>query len=123
MPVSIPAEYCAAFRPSANRRHLWGGAEPKLLLSCFYAGWMIAFSFPHSYGLLAAIATVLFLRGLARRLAKIDPYFTEVYQESFRYDKSFYTRWPQEAARKLVLSNRNGRICSSKQKQERRHKA
>lgn len=84
---------------------------------------MIAFSFPHWYGLLGGIATVLFLRGLARRLAKIDPYFTEVYRESFRYDKSFYTRWPQEAARKLALLNGNRRICSSKQKLERTHKA
>jgi hypothetical protein len=84
---------------------------------------MIVFAFPKWYGLLGAIATVLFLRGLARRLAKVDPYFTEVYQESLRYERSFYTRWSQEPARKLVLLNRIRRTCSSKQKQGKGHKA
>ena len=109
MPVSIPVEYCAAFRPSANRRHLWGGAEPRLLLSCFYAGWMILLAFPNRYGILGAIGTVLFLRGLARQMAKIDPYFTDVYKESFRYEQSFYTRWQQEPVRRLVLIRKKDR--------------
>jgi type IV secretory pathway TrbD component len=122
MPATIPAEYCARFRPSANRRHLWGGAEPKLLLSCFYVGWMIVLAFENRYGLLIAIAAVLFLRALARQMAKIDPYFTEVYQESFRYEKSFYTRWRQEPARRLVLANKD-RSCFSKRKQNRKRKA
>jgi type IV secretory pathway TrbD component len=99
----IPLQYCATFRPSANRQHLWGGAEPKLLLSCIYCGSFIAMAFPNRYGLPAAIATLLFLRALACRMAKMDPYFTKVYQESFRYDQTFYTRWTQQPARRLVL--------------------
>ena len=120
MPVSIPAEYCAAFRPSANRRHLWGGAEPRLLLSCFYAGWMILLAFPNRYGILGAIATVLFLRGLARQMAKMDPYFTDVYKESFRYEEPFYTRWRQEPVRRLVLVARKRRSCPAKRNQSRK---
>src|SRR5690242_3352607 len=117
MPVSIPAEYCAAFRPSANRRHLWGGAEPRLLLSCFYAGWMILLAFPNRYGILGAIATVLFLRGLARQMAKIDPYFTDVYKQSFRYEEPFYTRWQQEPVRRLVLLAGKRHRCPAKRNQ------
>src|SRR5436305_4185500 len=120
MPVSIPVEYCAAFRPSANRRHLWGGAEPRLLLSCFYAGWMILLAFPNRYGILGAIGTVLFLRGLARQMAKIDPYFTDVYKESFRYEAPFYTRWQQEPARRLVLVGGKRGRRPPKQKQSRK---
>ena len=120
MPVLIPPEYCAAFRPSANRRHLWGGAEPRLLLSCFYSGWMILLAFPNRYGLLGAIATVLFLRGLARQMAKIDPYFTDVYKESFRYEESFYTRWPQESARRFILRPLNRRVCPTEPKQNKK---
>jgi hypothetical protein len=64
---------------------------------------MILLAFPNRYGILGAIAAVLFLRGLARQMAKIDPYFTDVYKESFRYEQSFYTRWQQEPVRRLVL--------------------
>jgi type IV secretory pathway TrbD component len=99
----IPLQYCAPFRPSANRQHLWGGAEPKLLLSCLYAGWMIVMAFPKWYGLTGAAGAVAFLLSLARKMAQIDPYFTKVYHESFRYDQQFYTRWPQQPARRLVL--------------------
>ena len=77
---------------------------------------MIFLAFSNRYGFLGAIATVLFLRGLARQMAKIDPYFTDVYKESFRYEESFYTRWTQEPVRRLVLLSQNRRVSSSRQK-------
>ena len=70
---------------------------------------MILLAFPNRYGILGAIGTVLFLRGLARQMAKIDPYFTDVYKESFRYEQSFYTRWQQEPVRRLVLIRKKDR--------------
>jgi hypothetical protein len=84
---------------------------------------MILLAFPNRYGLLGAIATVLFLRGLARQMAKIDPYFTDVYKESFRYEESFYARWQQEPARRLGLLPKDRRSCSSKQKQNKKQRA
>lgn len=70
---------------------------------------MILLAFPNRYGILGAIGAVLFLRGLARQMAKIDPYFTDVYKESFRYEQSFYARWQQEPVRRLVLIRKRDR--------------
>ena len=78
---------------------------------------MILLAFPNRYGILGAIGTVLFLRGLARQMAKIDPYFTDVYKESFRYEQSFYTRWQQEPVRRLVLIRKEDRGHGVKSRQ------
>lgn len=108
MPLFVPVEFCAPFRKSANRRHLFGGAEPKVFMSCIYVSGFIGISIPNRYGLMCAIGLFLFLRSLARYMAKKDPYMSEVYRSSLKFGRRLL-RLTQHPVKVFVL-------CSSKKK-------
>src|SRR4051812_33370554 len=84
---AIPPRYVEPFLPSANRRHLMAGMEFPAFLFSLWAPCMTAILGANRYAVIAAIVLWLMLTRLFRAMARRDPFMTEIYMNSLRYQQ------------------------------------
>ena len=95
--MDIPEVFCAPFHESSNRSHLTSGCETKALAMAFVSCVLIAYGLLTWWGIGGAVLLFLFLRHGLRILAKEDPNMLNVYSESQRYNRGFWTAKPVRA--------------------------